>query len=43
MKKLGQVRKVMDISAEDIQEVLIGAFEGGSNYWLGKVKVKEEK
>ena len=41
MKKLGQVKKVMDILAEDIEDVLVGAFEGGSNYWLRKVKVKD--
>ena len=42
MKKLGQVRKVMDISPDDVQEVLIGAFEGGSNYWLLKARVKDK-
>ena len=42
MKKIGQVRKVMDISSEDIEDVLVGAFEGGSNYWLRKVKVVDD-
>ena len=42
MKKIGQVRKVMDISSEDIEDVLVGAFEGGSNYWLSKVKVVDD-
>ena len=42
MKKIGQVKKVMDISAEDIEDVLVGAFEGGSNYWLSKVRVKDD-
>ena len=39
---IGKVRKVIDISSEDIEEVLVGAFEGGSNYWLRKVKVVDD-
>ena len=41
MKYIGAVKKVIRVSAEDIEDVLVGAFEGGSNYWLGKVKVKD--
>ena len=42
MRYIGAVKKVVRVSMEDVQEVLIGAFEGGSNYWLGKVKVKDK-
>ena len=42
MRYIGAVKKVVRVSMEDVQEVLIGAFEGGSNYWLRKVKVKDD-
>ena len=42
MKYIGAVKKVIRVSAEDIEDVLVGAFEGGSNYWLSKVRVKDD-
>jgi hypothetical protein len=42
MKYIGAVKKVIRVSAEDIEDVLVGAFEGGSNYWLRKVKVVDD-
>ena len=42
MKKIGQVRKVIDVTTKDLDEILVGAFEGGSNYWLSKVRVKDK-
>ena len=42
MKYIGAVKKVIRVSAEDIEDVLVGAFEGGSNYWLSKVRVKDK-
>ena len=30
--KIGQIRKVIDVSADDISDILVGAFEGGKNY-----------
>ena len=39
---IGAVKKVVRVSMEDVQDVLIGAFEGGSNYWLSKVRVKDK-
>ena len=41
MKYIGAVKKVVRVSIEDIEDVLVGAFEGGSNYWLEKVIVKD--
>tara|TARA_R100001463_G_scaffold505_1_gene2255 strand:- start:195 stop:551 length:357 start_codon:yes stop_codon:yes gene_type:complete len=40
--KIGKVKKTIDVSANDIEEALVGAFEGGSNYWLLKVRVKDD-
>ena len=40
--KIGQIKKVIDVTANDVSDVLVGAFEGGSNYWLRKVKVKDD-
>mgnify|MGYP003121772925 CR=1 FL=1 len=40
--KIGQIRKVIDVSADDINEILVGAFEGGSNYWARKVEVVDD-
>ena len=40
--KIGQIRKVIDVTADDIREILVGAFEGGSNYWAGKVSVVDD-
>ena len=37
--KIGQIRKVIDVSVDDINEILVGAFEGGSNYWIEKAIV----
>ena len=44
MKKdnLGQVKKVFDVLEDDINEILVGAFEGGSNYWASKVSVVDD-
>ena len=42
MKKIGQVRKIIDVTTKDLDEILVGAFEGGSNYWLEKVRVKDK-
>ena len=38
-KSIGKVKKIIDVSDTDIEECLVGAFEGGSNYWLEKVLV----
>ena len=40
--KIGQIRKVIDVSADDINDILVGAFEGGSNYWIEKVFVEDD-
>ena len=40
-KAIGKVKKIIIVSDEDINNVLVGAFEGGSNYWLEKVIVKD--
>ena len=40
--KIGQIRKVIDVSADDISDILVGAFEGGSNYWIEKVFVVDD-
>ena len=40
--KIGQIRKVIDVSVDDINEILVGAFEGGSNYWASKVSVVDD-
>ena len=40
--KIGQIKKVIDVTANDISDVLVGAFEGGSNYWLRKVEIKDD-
>ena len=40
-KAIGRVKKLIIVSDSDIDECITGAFEGGSNYWLGKVKVKD--
>ena len=42
MKKIGQVRKVIDVTTKDLDEILVGAFEGGSNYWARKVEVVDD-
>ena len=42
MKYIGAVKKVVRVSIEDIEDVLVGAFEGGSNFWLEKVRVKDK-
>ena len=39
---VGQIKKVIDVTANDISDVLVGAFEGGSNYWLRKVEIKDD-
>ena len=40
-KSIGKVKKIIVVSDEDINNVLVGAFEGGSNYWLEKAIVKD--
>ena len=40
--KIGQIRKVIGVSANDINDILVGAFEGGSNYWIDKVSVVDD-
>ena len=41
MKKkiLGKVKKVIDVTSDDLDEILVGAFEGGSSYWADIVEV----
>ena len=39
-EKIGKVRKVIDVKVGDLEEILVGSFEGASNYWLEKVSVK---
>ena len=34
-KIVGSYVKVTEVSAEDIETVIVGALEGGSNYWCG--------
>ena len=36
---VGYVEKMYPFTAGDISDILVGAFEGGSNYWLEKVSV----
>ena len=40
--KIGQVKKEFNVSAYDISDILVGAFEGGSNYWIEKVFVVDD-
>lgn len=46
MQKENQdLRKVsfqLEFSAKELDYILSGCFEGGSNYWISKVKVKNE-
>ena len=41
-KAIGRVKKLIIVSDSDIDECITGAFEGGSNYWLRKVKVVDD-
>ncbi|MCL6442571.1 MAG: hypothetical protein K6T83_03770 [Alicyclobacillus sp.] len=33
----------IEITDEDFEDILVGAFEGGSNYWVTDVKFDEDK
>ncbi len=35
---VGYVKTVVAITAEDIENIIVTAFEGGSNYWMGLIK-----
>jgi hypothetical protein len=34
-KKVGEMSVIIDITEEDIENIIVTALEGGSNYWLG--------
>ena len=38
-KTIGHVKTTYKVTAGDMDYVLVGAFEGGSNYWIEKVSV----
>ena len=33
----------LDVSGDDLDNILVTAFEGGSNYWIDKVEVRDYK
>ena len=33
----------LDVSDDDLDNILVTAFEGGSNYWIDKIEVKDYK
>ena len=33
----------LDVSGDDLDNILVTAFEGGSNYWIDKIEVKDYK
>ena len=39
---IAYVQVLQPITKEDISDVLVGAFEGGSNYWLDAVSVVDD-
>ena len=41
-KDKNYVLKPIEVTDEHLENVLVGAFEGGSNYWATKVKVKDD-
>lgn len=47
MNKLHQitvkVEKVIKLTVEDIDDIMVGALEGGINYWCGQAEVIEDK
>ena len=36
------VLKPIEVTDEHLDNILVGAFEGGSNYWADKVEVKDD-
>ena len=41
-KDKNYVVKSVEVTDEHLDNILVGAFEGGSNYWATKVKVKDD-
>ena len=41
-KTIGHVKTTYKVTAGDMDYVLVGAFEGGSNYWIEKVSVVDD-
>ena len=41
-KERNFVLKPYEVTDEHLDNILVGAFEGGSNYWAEKVKVKDD-
>jgi hypothetical protein len=35
-----KIEKTLELTNENINDLLVTAFEGGINYWCGKVKIK---
>ena len=41
-KDKNYVLKPIEVTDDHLDSILVGAFEGGSNYWADKVKVKDD-
>ena len=41
-KDKNYVLKPIEVTDDHLDSILVGAFEGGSNYWATKVKVKDD-
>ena len=41
-KEKNYVLKPIEVTDDHLDSILVGAFEGGSNYWAEKVKVKDD-
>ena len=41
-KERNFVLKPIEVTDDHLDSILVGAFEGGSNYWAEKVKVKDD-
>ena len=39
-KEKNYVVKSVEVTDEHLENILVGCFEGGSNYWIEKIKVK---
>jgi len=41
-KERNFVLKPIEVTDDQLDSILVGAFEGGSNYWITKVEVKKD-
>lgn len=39
---IGTIKRPIEVTAEDISYILIGCFEGGSNYWILELEVADD-